>query len=291
MLACLTVTSGARDAALSAAHPTPAPSPAAPPEDLWRLAASYVDEYQKQLTAIVADEVYIQAIRGQDPEQPGAPWSRTTRGEIFFLFAAAERQWMAIRDVREVDGVAVPAGADVREALRTVAPGLVFQQMKAFNTRYNIGRVIREINEPTLALLVLDRGHRDRFTFKSGAPRTAAGRSLVPLSFRERDRPTLIRSGSGAPVHTSGELLVEPGSGRVWQSTLEASVDAIKVRLTTEYQFDQRLNLLLPTVFRERYQQGPLPSTTGRRRVPYELIEAQGDYSNFRRFDVVSRVR
>ena len=50
--------------------------------------------------------------------------------------------------------------------------------------------------------------------------------------------------------------MVEPESGRIWQSTLNASVDAIKVQLTTDYAFDERLGLLLPVVFRERYEQG-----------------------------------
>jgi hypothetical protein len=262
--------------------------------DLQQLAAAYVDDYQKQLTAIVADETYRQAIRGQDPEDEGAPRARTTRGEVFFMFAAAEREWMAIRDVREVDGAPVSGGADVRETLRTLAPGLVAERMKAYNARYNIGRVVRNINEPTLALLVLDGTHRARFKFKDGKPRVAGGRELVPLSFRERERPTLIRSRTGSPIYTSGELLVEAGSGRIWQSTLDASVDAIRVRLTTEYAFDERLQLLLPTVFRERYEQGKPPSgsaSSGKRQVPYELIEAEGEYSNFRRFEVLSRVR
>ncbi|WP_410964005.1 hypothetical protein, partial [Salmonella sp. SAL4448] len=87
-------------------------------------------------------------------------------------------------------------------------------RMKAYNARYNIGRVVRNINEPTLALLVLDGTHRSRFKFKSGTPRASGGRTLVPLSFRERERPTLIRSHTGAPIYTSGELLVEADSGR-----------------------------------------------------------------------------
>ena len=275
-------------ALLGVASPSAAPGRAS----LEQLAAAYVDDYQKQLTAIVADEVYRQSIRAQEPADEGAPRVRTTRGEVFFLFAAVEREWMAIRDVREVDGAPVPGGADVRETLRTLPPGRVAERMKAFNARYNIGRVVRNINEPTLALLVLDAAHRSRFKFKSGTPQTARGRTLVPLTFRERERPTLIRSQTGAPVYTTGELLVEPGTGRIWHATLDASVDAIKVRLTTEYAWDERLELLLPASFLERYEQGRPPSASRRtRRDPYEVIEAQGAYTNFRRFEVRSRVR
>ena len=269
--------------------------PRAPAADLQQLAASYVDEYQRQLAAIVADEVYVQEIRAQVPLDETAPRSRTLRGEVFFLFAAAEREWMAIRDVKEVDGVPLTGTTDVRATLRTLPAAQVADRMKSYNARYNIGRITRDINEPTLALLVLDATHRDRFKFKAEKPRQAGDRRLVPLSFKERERPTLIRTPAGKPIYTSGELMVEPDSGRIWQSTLNASVDAIKVQLTTEYAFDQRLGLLLPTVFRERYEQGsppgPLGSGKPARTAEHELVVAEGRYSNFRRFEVLSRIR
>jgi hypothetical protein len=263
--------------------------------DVRQLAADYVDDYQKQLAAIVADEVYVQEIRAQDPADDGAPRSRTLRGEVFFLFAAAEREWMAIRDVKEVDGVPLTGTTDVRATLRTLPAGQVADRMKSYNARYNIGRITRDINEPTLALLVLDATHRDRFKFKADRPRQVGDRRLVPLSFKERERPTLIRTPAGKPIYTSGELMVEPETGRIWHSTLNASVDAIKVQLITEYSFDQRLGLLLPTVFRERYEQGSLATARSSGRpvatAEREVVVAEGRYSNFRRFEVLSRVR
>ena len=263
--------------------------------EVQQLAASYVDEYQKQLTAIVADEVYVQEIRAQIPAEEGAPRFRSIRGEVFFLFAVAEREWMAIRDPREVDGVPLTGTTDVRATLRTLPAAQVADRMRSYNARYNIGRITRDINEPTLALLVLDATHRDRFKFKADKPRQAGDRRLVPLSFKERDRPTLIRSTAGKPIYTSGELLVEPENGRIWQSTLDASVDAIKVQLITEYSFDERLGLLLPTVFRERYEQGTVTSSRGSGRPTitpdHEVVVAEGRYSNFRRFEVLSRIR
>lgn len=263
--------------------------------DIRQLAASYVDEYQRQLEAIVADEIYVQEIRAQVPPDEGAPRSRTIRGEVFFLFAAAEREWMAIRDVKEVDGVPLTGTSDVRATLRTLPAAQVADRMKSYNARYNIGRITRDINEPTLALLVLDATHRDRFKFKADKPRQVGDRLLVPLSFKERERPTLIRTTAGKPIYTSGELMVEPESGRIWQSTLNASVDAIQVQLTTEYSFDQRLGLLLPTVFLERYQQGSPAASRGSgkpgKTPEHEVVVAEGRYSNFRRFEVLSRIR
>jgi hypothetical protein len=286
---------GASSSRESAADEAAASSEPRRRADLQQLAGSYVDEYQKQLAAIVADEVYVQEIRAQNPPEEDAPRSRTLRGEVFFLFAAAEREWMAIRDVKEVNGVPLTGTRDVRATLRTLPAAQVADRMKSYNARYNIGRITRDINEPTLALLVLDATHRDRFKFKADKPRQVGDRRLVPLSFKERERPTLIRTTAGKPVYTSGELLVEPGNGRIWQSILNASVDAITVQLTTEYSFDERLGLLLPTVFRERYEQGALTSSRGSGRSTitpdHEVVVAEGRYSNFRRFEVLSRIR
>jgi hypothetical protein len=126
-------------------------------------------------------------------------------------------------------------------------------------------------------------------------PRQFASRQLVTLSFQERERPTLIRNNMGAPIYSKGELLVEPETGRIWQSTLDVAVEAIRVQLTTEYAFDERLGLLLPTLFRERYEQGHADAnrkSQSRSSPPsYELIVAEGRYSNFRRFEVLSRIR
>ena len=187
--------------------------PASRRADVRELAAAYVDDYQKQLAAIVADEVYVQEIRAQDPADEAAPRSRTLRGEVFFLFAAAERGWMAIRDVKEVDGAPLTGTTDVRATLRTLPAEQVADRMKSYNARYNIGRITRNINEPTLALLVLDATHRPRFRFKAEKPRQVSGRELVPLTFKERERPTLIRSPAGASIYTSGDLMVEPAAG------------------------------------------------------------------------------
>jgi hypothetical protein len=265
---------------------------AAPRASVAALAAAYVADYQRQLTSIVADELYVQEIRAQTPADAGAPRTRTLRGEVFFIFAAAEREWMAIRDVREVDGQLLAGAGGVRETLRALPAGRVAERMKSHNAKFNLGRITRNINEPTLALLVLDESHRSRFKFKAGKPREGESRQLTPLAFQERERPTLIRSHTGAPIFVSGELHVEPDTGRIWRSRLRATVEGIRVELTTEYTFDARLDLLLPSVFEEEYERGrPAANPRAAHAGDHELIVAEARYSNFRRFEVSSRIR
>jgi hypothetical protein len=262
---------------------------------IQRLAADYVAEYQRQLTAIVADEEYVQEIRSQVPAVPEAPRSRSTTGEVFFIFTAPAHGWMAIRDVQTVDGAATRERTDVREILRSLPAAQVGEQMRSYNARFNIGRIARNINEPTLALLPLDEVHRSRFRFTTRKRTDVDGRALIWLGFQERESPTLIRGVDGSRIFVKGELLVEMANGRIWETRLSAAVGTINVELTTEYRFDQRLGMMLPVVFRELYEQGTAPTHS---RVPepgtavlYEQIACEAKYSNFRRFEVLSRIR
>ncbi len=271
----------------------PGSAPKRPKKTIEQLAAEYVAGYQRQLTAIVADENYAQEIRAQLPPEPGASRSRSTAGEVFFIFTAPAQGWMAIRDVQVVDGVPTAERTDVREILRTLAPTQVAERMKSYNARFNIGRITRDINEPTLALLSLDKSHRSRFRFATRKREDHDGRALVWLGFQEKDTPTLIRGLDGRPVFIKGELLVELDNGRIWQSRLSASVDRISVELSTDYRFDERLGLMLPVVFRERYERGTarVRAEQAARELPYEEIACEASYSNFRRFEVSARVR
>jgi hypothetical protein len=201
---------------------------------------------------------------------------------------------MAIRDVRTVDGAPAPERTDVRAILATLPVTEVGDRMRSYNARYNIGRIVRTINEPTLALLSLDGAHRSRFRFETKTREDVDGHALIWLAFEEKERPTLIRSLQGRPVFMKGELLVEIANGRIWESRLSATVEGTSVELVTKYRFDERLGLMLPIVFRELYEQGKAARARGRTSgtsAEYEQITCEANYSNFRRFEVLSRIR
>ena len=63
-----------------------------------------------------------------------------------------------------------------------------------------------------------------------------------------------------------GELLVEIANGRIWESRLTATVGGTSVELVTNYRFDERLGLMLPTVFRELYEKGKAAQARMQRR-------------------------
>ena len=264
-------------------------------ESVVDAAAKYVADYERELTSIVADEIYTQEIRRQVPPIPGAPQRRRARSEIFFMFMPMERTWMAIRDVLEIDGFSVADGPRVRDALLTLHPLEVGGRMRNANASLNIGRVVRNFNEPTLALLALDPAHKERFRFDTGKPRRVGGDTRIPVEFQERERPTLIRNMKGEPVFITGELDVEPDTGRIWRSMVRASVGPVRLELTTEYARDDRLGLILPRAFYERYEEGDdsaRPNPTARSGTSgYELILCEARYSNYRRFETSVRIK
>ena len=259
---------------------TPAARSERSTREIVEAASAYVGAYQERLTSVVAEEAYVQRIVARVPHDAAAPVLREMSGEIFFVFAHPQRQWMALRDVAGVDGVDVIDRGNIRQALATRSAGDVAAALRQSNARFNLGRVTRTVNEPTFALLVLDGRHRDRFSF---GRRRHGGVGMVTLTFKEQERPTLIRDATGAPVFARGELTVDPRTGAVTRSVVSADGRNVRTELTTEYGVDDRLGLLVPRVFRERYTF----NVQGSR----EEVAGEAGYSNYRRFETGGRVR
>ena len=246
--------------------------------------AAHVAAYQRQLTSILADELSTQEIVAQRPHDATMPRGRRLRSEVFFMFAPATREWMAIRDVLEADGTPLESRPDLRNALRRLAPREVASAFKEHNSRFNIGRTFRNFNEPTLTLLVLDEEHRRRFSFDRRHVERADGTVLVTIAFTEKDSPTLIRHVDRGRVFSKGELVVEAGTGVIRRTALRGTIEKLRFELTTVYSPDARLGLWVPSVFTEEYEYG-----TGRS--DYEKIVCEARYSNYRRFETSVRVK
>jgi hypothetical protein len=264
-------------------------------------AAAYVKAYQEQLTFLIADEAYTQQVRSQIPDG-GGPKGRTMKSELFFMFTPADRVWMAIRDVIEVDRKAVADRPDLRAALETLPAGQVAEKFKASNSRFNIGRTQRNFNEPILSLLVLDGRYLPNFTFERKRVERAGGSTLVTLAFVEKGVPTLIRDLQHRPVFSRGSFVIDAATGRVHEGRLGVTIGGLTVELTTTYGPDERLGIWVPTRFRERYEEGVLAPAGGRtpreaaqarleNANSYEEIVCEARYTNYRRFETTARIK
>ena len=249
-------------------------------KDVVKAATAYVEAYQQQLTSIVADESYLQEIREPVAPDPQNPRSRQIAGEMFFMFA--DGQWLAIRDPALVDGRPVSGRTSAQVALRSRSAGDVARVFIEQNARWNIGRISRNFNEPTLALLVAASAHVSRFKFDRKAVVRTPEATLVTLAFTEKERPTLIRYLDGEPAYSKGLLVVEAETGRIRRTEFRVDVRGVRVEFITDYMHDQKLGMWVPSTFRERYE---------RVRGDRELIVCQAVYANYRRFDTSARVK
>ena len=190
-------------AATSAATP---PQGDVTPALLKTLQASraYVRDYEEKLTFIVADEDYEQQIRDQVPIEGSMPQGRKMKSEVDFIFAPQTGTWMAIRDVVSVDGKPVADRPNLMTLLGTTPAAQVDATVKARNSRFNIGRTVRNFNEPTLALQMLDANRASSVEFKLAGTQTDHGTSLATLAFREPGPTSLIRDLRGQPAPSTG---------------------------------------------------------------------------------------
>lgn len=253
-------------------------------------AADYVRQYEEELTSVVARETYRQDIRIQTPRVASEPLTRSLTSEIFFMFV--ERQgWMAIRDVLRLDDAPVDPRPDLRRALAELPASQVATRFKAYNARYNIGRIRRNFNEPTLALAVLTDQHRARFRFERVPPRRGDDPRLVTLAYRERTAPTLIRGLTGENVFSSGRITLDPATGRITATRMTMKIGSIRVELSTAYAHEPRLDMSVPVSFSEHYLDGTPPRDRRRPTGRHEEILCEARYSDFQRFAVQTRIK
>jgi hypothetical protein len=263
--------------ALSAA-PMPAPQGETSTRALVAAASKYVTHYQEEFAFLIADESYSQT----RTDAGGHTQNRLLKSEFFLTYLPADNEWVAVRDVLDVDGQPVAQ----REELRTLLAkggeirGLI-SQVIARNARYNIGSTTRNFNEPTLPLLLVGEKRVNDVKFDRRAVEREGADTLAVLAFEERGRPTLVRGPEGS-LPAKGEITLEPGTGIVRKTTFELDRPGVKVRLITTYAREPKLGLWLPDVFTERYaSEGPIS----------EVVMCEAKYTNYRRFEVTGRIK
>ena len=283
---------------LAAAAWAPAGSAQSPKLDLSEKAlvaraSRYVTEYEKQFAFLIADEEYRQTQFDADNRRLR---SRQLRGELFLTYLPVDGEWIAVRDVMEVDGKPAADRTNLqallsrREELRGLA-----SQIVATNARYNIGTITRNFNEPTLPLLLLEAKRLANVKFDRQLVVREGDTTLVTLAFAERNTPTLVAAPEG-PVKAKGEFVIDAATGAIRRTVFVLDRKDVKVRLDTTYARDAKLDLWVPAVFTERYETPGFILTGSefsrtRERVAPERIECEAKYTNYRRFDVTARIK
>jgi hypothetical protein len=245
-------------------------------QDVLTLTASYLEAYERQFSAIVADEAY--SMSSFFGSRTG--WRSKELQSDLVLLSLRAGDWMQFRDVYTVDGQPVRDHDQRLQKLLEEAGSDVYTQAGQIaneGARYNLG-VYRNFNIPTMALTYLTEINQPRSTFKLTGTKSIADQPALELTFRETARPSKIRSGV-RNVRTSGRFWVRADSGAVVASELKIDAEGTSLTgaITVEYAFDPQLKFLVPVAMSEHYT-----GTSG------EIDQGHATYSHFRQFAVNS---
>jgi hypothetical protein len=231
-------------------------------------AAGYLEQYEREVTAVIAQEDYQQHILSERA-------ARTLRSDLLIL-AEPEWGWIEFRDIFEVDGRGVrdrderiaqlfmkPNPNALEQARRISAEGARFN-LSPSRTRFN-----RTLNVPLTALRFIRRQSQAHSTFQLDKVEP----SRVTLRFKEAKLPRLI--GTKDNVAAEGAFVIEPASGRILSTELYVPSKYAFARFRVEYAEQPSLKLWLPASMVESYN---IPGNA--------MIDGKATYSNFRVFKV-----
>jgi hypothetical protein len=174
----------------------------------------YVAAYGAQASMFVGREDYTQQL---------ASGARRLVSEFAIVRAGAGESWAGYRDVVEADGKPVPDRQDRLLRLFSAESVTITQlrQIDSESARYNVGPISRNFNVPTTALFFFDPRTVKRFSFERKGVREIDGVTIWELEFREKVRPTLVRTPGGRDVRSSGRVWVVVDTGVIVRTRLE----------------------------------------------------------------------
>jgi len=243
--------------------------------------AAYLESYERAFSVVVSEEIYTQELQ-IDPRPTTRSFGidqtirkeRTLRSDVLQT-SIGQREWVAFRDVYDVDGKVVRDRDTRLQKLFVDTPAQALEQARrivAESARFNLGTLRRDINVPTMALTYLRGSNQTRSTFTVGGRKDLGGVPSVVLDFKEHAKPTIIRAAD-ADLPATGHFWIEPESGRVLKSEVSIADRRSSAKITVTYGAVPKLTVWAPVLMIEEYT-GP------------ETIRAKATYSHFRQFAV-----
>jgi hypothetical protein len=233
----------------------------------------YVADYEPRLSRCVATERYVQRVY-----QPSEQSRRLTSDFLFLRVGSVNSSWLGVRSVLDVDGKRQVTREDELRDIVRASPSEAVQLANAIasaNADHNLG-VVRTVNVPTYILGWLRADVRTRLRFAPPHVNELQGASWR-LDFVEEARPTWIRSPEGQDLPSRGSIWVDPANGRILQTEVKTVAGAATAMIRVKYAMDPRLAIMVPVSMTETVE--------GLRRQ-----RGEATYSDFRRFDVTSRI-
>ena len=236
---------------------------------------AYLADYARTLPSVIATEKYDQRAGSGARRKP-----RHLESDYGLIQLRGDPGWLGFREVLAVDGKRVNDSASrLAELLSNPSEGALKQARRIAeeSSRYNVGPVIRTINDPVVVLEVFDARNSDRLLFVKNGEATIRDTRVWVLGFREMGRPTLIQTSTRQDLPARGRAWVDPQTGRVLRGevTVEPGL-GMTATVDVTFELDARLGFAVPSKMTERYTNRNL------------MTVSSGDatYSNYRRFSV-----
>lgn len=235
-------------------------------------AMRYTMNYEQRFALLAADELYVQEL--QRPPNPGDNLSRTNPGGgmraggqmnlqtiksdyLLVQLGGDGEGFMPFRDAYEVKGRKLRDRDDRLLKLFTSNDKARFEKAASFSSasaKHNLGNVARTINIPLLAMMFLHPRVNERFEFTDGGEETVGGRILRKAAYREVARPTLIKTSRGRDLAMTGTLWIDPFSGTVIRTELNAADPIVRTQVIVTFRRDEALDLWVPEKMEEYYK-------------------------------------
>jgi hypothetical protein len=264
-------------------------------ETLLERLGRYLLVYETELSAVVADEHYVQRefgyIRGRrltSNNPTDVVRERRLESDVAFLRLPDRSTWFGVRDVKTVDRKPVASSpvrlVELMKQLGRVDIESDAAKIVVASAQHNLG-TIRTINMPTTPLEVLHPDHHVQFIFKLRGRDRIDGVDTVKLGFEEFDVPTLIKGADEAPLFIVGTAWAEPASGRLWRVELvirppkeQRGFNMPDSTLRVDFMRHSELQMMVPKEMKEQFY------------VPRGRGYGEARYSNFRRFSTGARI-
>ena len=236
----------------------------------------YLADYARHLPAMIATEHYEQRVGSGR----SARARRLLVSDFGLVQVPGDAAWLGFREVLRVDGKAVSDSAQRLSELLSKPSRHAMQQARRIadeRARFNIGPVVRTINDPSFVLELLDGRHKTQMSFTKSDDEKIGGVPVWVLKFVETGRPTITKTRELADLPAQGRVWVEPNTGRVRRA--DASMEpgyGVTASISVTFEHDDAMGFAVPQKMTERYTNRNLQTVSS----------GEATYRNYRRFTV-----
>jgi hypothetical protein len=237
-------------------------------------ASAYVLQFVGAFENVVAEETYVQ-------ETSSPRRKRTIKSDYLFVKYPDVAGSMSLRDPFEVDGKAVRDAASADRMMKLFTSPVPNAVMRARalaeeGARHNL-LDIGTVNNPVLAMVLLQPNYRARFRFNLAGIEKDLGPTIRTVRFEEFRVPSILRMGANQDMLSRGLMWVDEDTGRVVKTRIQMGPFRNPPEVVTTYRHEPELGIDVPSEMRDWYPDG----NSGE-------IRGVATYGRFRRFQVMT---